>query len=66
MSHAHKHEHRSDSEECEQKKWQRKSNVGIDHFLFFFFQKNHGYHRPLQQYCGDVQHELENESGIRI
>lgn len=28
--------------------------------------RNHGYHRPWEQYCGDAQHEPENESGIRI
>lgn len=25
-----------------------------------------GYHGPLEQYSGDAQHEVENESGIRI
>lgn len=25
-----------------------------------------GYHGPLQQYSGDAQHEVENESGFRL
>lgn len=25
-----------------------------------------GYHVPLEQYSGDAQHEVENESGIRF
>lgn len=34
--------------------------------ITIFFLKNHGCHRALEQYFEEVQHELKNESGIRI
>lgn len=53
-----------EKEEKERKKWKKARYIKGQ--SQYFFLKNHGCHRPLEQYFEEVQHERKNESGIRI